>query len=198
MTKKPAKRSRKKKQIYSGALAKPGHSRLRLPLEGRTGDVDTFYGKRSAKEIIAHNAVAIYSEAENLRLLMDHYGIDRDHEDGWCLLAFALARDHVPAFRPPPARGAPKKDIDKLAVYSTVRKVMREEIAKIEKLPMQDRYSVTENWAIKKVKKSEYPNTSEKTVAGWYYEAVKTVQFQAKELDELRINEGNRLNIRLK
>ncbi len=190
MTKKQAKRNRKKKKIYSGALAEPGHSRLRLPLEGRLGDVDTFYGKRSAEEIKAHNSVTLNSEAENLMLLMDHYGIDRDHQDGCCLLAFALARDHVPAFRPPPAKGAPRKDIDKLSVYSAVREKMHEGSSIIEKLPEHDKYSVTATWAIAKVRNETYPKTPIKTVSGWYYEAVEAVSREAEELDELRRNEA--------
>jgi hypothetical protein len=158
MTKKPAKRDRKKKPVYSGALAEPGPKRLRWPLEGRLGDVDTFYGKRSAGEIAADNAAIINSEAENLLSLMDHYGIDRDHQDGWCLLAFALARDHVPAFRPPPRKGRPKKDIDKLRVYFAVQK------------KMADRTALSESWAITFVQKKHFPGVSPKTVAGWYYE----------------------------
>ena len=172
MTKKPAKRNRKKRQIYSGALAKPGHSRLRLPLEGRLGDVVTFYGKRSAEEIKTHNAVTINSEAENLLLLMDHYSIDQDHNDGWRLLAFALARDHVPAFRPPPARGQPRKDIDKLEVYSAVRK----------KIGRNKALSV--NQAIKYVQEKKYPKSREKTVSGWYYEAMSEVEASSKEAKE--------------
>jgi hypothetical protein len=190
MTKKPQKRKRKKRQIYSGALAEPGHSRLRLPLEGRLGGIYTFYGKKSEEEIIAHNAATINSEAANLLLLKDHYGIDRDHKDGWCLLAFALARDHVPAFRPPPARGRPKKDIDKLEVYSAVRKKMHEGNSIVERLPEHDKYSVTATWAIAKVKKETYPKTPIKTVSGWYYEAVEAVSREAEQLDELRRNEA--------
>ena len=190
MTKKPPKRNRRKKQIYSGKLAKPGHSRLRLPLEGRSGDIDTFYGKRSAEEIVAENAATINSEAENLLLLMDHYLIDRDHEDRWCLLAFALARDHVPAFRAPPKPGRPKKDIDKLGVYLAVRQKIREGKARVENLPEQERLAITERWAIEKVTKEKYSKIPENTVSGWYYEAAATVSRTAKELDELRRNEG--------
>lgn len=77
MNKKPTKRNRKKRKIYSGALAEPGHSRLRLPLEARLGDINTFYGKRSAEEVMAHNAVTINSEAENLLLLHKHVHAQR-------------------------------------------------------------------------------------------------------------------------
>jgi hypothetical protein len=176
VNKKPAKRNRKKRQIYSGALAEPGHSRLRLPLEGRLGDVDTFYGKKSEEEIIAHNAATINSEADNLLLLMDHYGIDRGHKDGWCLLAFALARDHVPAFRPPPARGRPKKDIDKLKVYFAVQN----KVANNNALSVND--------AITFVQKEEYSKVRPKTVADWYYEVAPEAEklfSKTRELDEL-------------
>jgi hypothetical protein len=174
MTKKPAKRSRKKKQIYSGALAEPGHSRFRWPIEGRMGDIETFFGIKTGEEVAANNARTMRSEAENLVLLSEHYGIDEGHEDGWCLLAFALARDHVPAFRPPPTRGRPKRDIDKLAVYNAVQKKMRE------------KKRISEDRAITFVQKSEFPNTPQKTVAGWYYEVAKFINLQTEELENLK------------
>ena len=175
MTNEPQRRNRRKKQIYSGKLAKPGHSRLRLPLEGRSGDIDTFFGKRSAEEVKAENAATINSEAENLLLLMDHYDIDRDHEDRWCLLAFALARDHVPAFRAPPPRGRPRKDIDKLEVYSAVRKI----IAKNNAL------SVSQAIKYEKEKdKKKYSGVSERTISAWYYEALSVVKASSKEAKE--------------
>jgi hypothetical protein len=175
MTKKPPKRNRRKRQIYSGKLAEPGHSRFRLPLEGRSGDIDTRYNKSSAEETVAQNAATINSEAENLLLLMDHYRIDRDHEDRWCLLAFALARDHVPAFRAPPKRGRPKKDIDKMKVYSAVRK----RIAKNKAL------SVSQAIKYEKEKdKKKYSGVPENTISAWYYEVLSVVKASSKEAKE--------------
>ncbi len=175
MTNKPAKRNRRKRQIYSGALSKPGHNRLRWPVK-EILKTDTFYGQRSPDLIKNFIEELISTEEENLLLLMDHYGIERDLENRWRILAFALARDHVPAFKAPPARGRPKKNTDMMRVFFQVKK------------KMVDNPALSESRAISIVKKNHYPEVSEKTVADWFYKASPEAEKlfeETKELDKL-------------
>jgi len=181
MTKKPKKRNRKKRQIYTGVLSEPGPRRLRLPISFWLAP-HTFFGDRPAKQIKDEVEREIAPDAKNLLLLMDHYGIGRERKDCWRLLAFALARDHVPAFRNPPIKGRPKSDIDKLEVYVAVNK----------KRASNKRFSVSQ--AIEFVQKQIYPGVASKTVAGWYYDAVSAVEarsrgsIETRKLDELHRN----------
>ena len=170
MTKTPPKRNRRKKQIYSGALAEWGSDRHRLHLELVLSQENPIFGNRSSEQVKEGIEKEIAPDAENLLLLMDHYGIDRDRDDRWRILAFALAREHVPAFRRPTSKGRPKTDIDKVKVYSEVRK----KIAKNKTLSV--------NRAIKYVKEEQYPDVRCNTVSAWYYEAVSVVKAWSKEL----------------
>jgi len=157
--KKPKKRKRRKKPQYPGELGKrisPG----RYLADMRISDLmlQSFY-----KPIANINflKIELATESKKLLLLMDHFGIDRDdkNEDRWLLLAFALARNHVPAFQNATKLGAPKKkNYDPLKLYIDVRNLTKE---------WGGRH--TTNAAIKIVHNRDYPDFACKTVAGWFY-----------------------------
>lgn len=174
MTKNPQKRDRKKKQIYFGELAKPGPKRIRWSVKSLLSNKP--FWQISPEQIENRVAAEIFPDVDNLILLLDHYGIDRDDENQWFFLAFELAREHVPAFQNPPAKGRPRKTIDKLALYRAVQ------------MKKSEKEGMSASWAIGEVKRKMYPGVPKKTVADWYYDAVAIVEassIDAKERDEL-------------
>jgi hypothetical protein len=160
MAKKTQKRKRTKVPEYPGELGrkiKPGRflanmkfSELLLP---------SFYKPIPNMDFLKMELAA---DREKLFLLMDHFGIDRDedNEDRWLLLAFALARNHVPAFQNMKNMGRPKeKEYDPLRLYCDVHDLM-------------DRMGFSVSSAAAHLRRNKYPNKSVKTVEGWYYESV--------------------------
>jgi hypothetical protein len=102
---KPAGRNKNSPEVaeYSGPLAEPTYplSLLDMCSEER---VQEWIRQRTNK----------------MDLLLSHYGIDPTGEDCWRKLALALAKRHVPGFRPPPPeRGRPltRKEDDVTLVW---------------------------------------------------------------------------------
>jgi hypothetical protein len=98
-----------RKIIYSGKLAIPAaaaptgllgeHTRLKTILDHESGGSG-------------------YDRAECVVLLMGHYHVDPRDKDAWQSLAMALAKDHVPAFRPrrsgrPKTKSSAQKVVDR-------------------------------------------------------------------------------------
>ena len=84
---------------YSGELRRPidvdrAHS------ETKTDDKAEHYTK--FVKWIVDNQIA------KIPVLLDHFGISRDHPACWHLLAFRLACEYVPGFRLPEPRGRKK------------------------------------------------------------------------------------------
>ncbi len=72
------------------------------------------------------------SAAAKLDALMDHYGIERNEEGRWALLAFILAYDFVPGFAPSPSKDPrgrpvkPSKMVDDLMLVSELGEAERQ------------------------------------------------------------------------
>ncbi len=156
MDKKPQKRKKQAKSLYSGELSKrmpPSKFGFLFPISMFLKS-SSIFGPPSPDWIKDELAAA----DEKLLLLMDHYGIDRDRDDRWQILALALARDHVPAFNFAPVKGRPKKEIDKLRVYLGILTLSKE---------WGGRHSI--NRAISLYQERAHPDIPKKTVAGWFY-----------------------------
>ena len=90
---------------YPGKLGKPlTHS------ESNALALEAMRGARGLKALTASlSESADRRNYELLSELLDHYGIPRDDERKWFLLALEFAKAHVPAFRSQKRRGRPPK-----------------------------------------------------------------------------------------
>ena len=154
------KRIRKKLPKYPGELGK--HIRpVRLAAYMTIKDllIPSFFKSVADINLIK---TELDSNRDNFRLLMDHFGInsDEDNEDRWLLLAFALARNHVPAFQNAPKNGRPKKiAYDPLRLYCDIHDLM-------------DRRGLSVSAASTHIQRNKYPDRTVKTVEGWYYDSI--------------------------
>lgn len=98
---------RRHKRQFTGDLAKPLY---------QSNETKEFIGlpiqKGPSPALLrgfAHIQIVSDRSRERLGLLLDLYGIPRDHMEKWECLALALARDYVPGFRTQGSPGAKKK-----------------------------------------------------------------------------------------
>jgi hypothetical protein len=115
---------------------------------------------------------------DNFRLLMDHFGInsDDDNEDRWLLLAFALARNHVPAFQNAPKMGRPKKmEYDPLRLYCDIHYLMKKRKISVSSASVH-------------LQRKKYPEKTVKTVEGWYYDSVEIWKEFERDCEAERFN----------